>query len=257
MMRSWTEHRMHGSGRTDRRRMAVCLLFLGVMAAGCGDDTTGPRYGTLSGVVLDATGAPVPGAFVNFGYTVTVDQDTVTVPPASVTLAALTSLPLTLSYDADSVVVVFSDHLGRRVRRLVFGASPPIEAFWDGRDDAGRPVPDGPYDTVLSAFQDGDEVYHSESWTILIRESERETVAKVTTDHRGEFRMPLYELPIWEPYLILISYDSGSVDTSRVVFGRDVAAYAYRGDGTTTHARLPLTLDDPGESRSVELQLPD
>lgn len=256
-MHFWTQGpRTHRGARTGTRPLTVVLLFIAAAAAGCGDTATQPQaYGILSGLVLDAAGAPVAGAFVNFGYTVTVGPDTIAVPPASVAAHSLgIQIPLTLPSDVDSLVLVISDHLGRRVRRIAF--DPASLLIWDGTDDAGRPVPDGPYEFVLSGYQNGEEIYHRESWTIFLRNAGRETVAKVKTDQRGVFRMPLYELPIWEPYPIVVSYDVGS-DTLQAVFGHDVVAYAYRGDGSTVHARLPLTLDDPRESRSVELQLRD
>jgi hypothetical protein len=88
----------------------------------------------LNGLVVDAQDEPIPGAFVNFAYTVIIDGDTLATP-----LDVASAAP---EEEADSVRVDVFDHGGRMIWTDVF--VPANQAFWDGSTFSGRPAPDGP-----------------------------------------------------------------------------------------------------------------
>lgn len=217
------------------------ILVSGVLAwvlfmSGCGDNGSfippGFPTGVLEGLVIDIDGQPVPDAFINFGYTVLIAGDTVSTPAAPFDIG-----------DPDSVKIEIYDHLGREI------LSSLPDPHWDGTDSAGNVVDDGPYLIVFRIYE-GVVERRIERWFVVVREDPavKSTVAKVRTDAHGRFRLPFFELPIWQDY---------PTEQGAITFGHDVVIYAFRGDGSTTFARDVLELNEDLSSISVTLVLPD
>jgi hypothetical protein len=234
-----------GSGNHGRKQMKcfypIVLLALSPLAA-CRNDTTAPGSPdwTLTGRVIDARGDPVPGAFVNIGYTVLTDGDTVWTPPAAAPAPPFSPTVL------DSFQITIYDHRGRKIWNMSSSAD-INQAFWPGTDLDGTPVPDGPYRYVLTAYPDGIS-RTLEHWLAIARDiAGRTKVADTVADAHGRFSIPASYLPIWETY---------SNPPSTIAFGTGIALYAFRGDGSVEHGRMSLDLSRSPGFEAV-LQIPD
>jgi hypothetical protein len=210
------------------------------------------RPGTLVGRVTDAAGQPLPGAIVNFGYTVLAGTDTIGRPPDPAPRPGVEAV-----ISPDSMEVTIDDFRGRPVNHLFYTAEDQGGVLWDGTDATGARVPDGPYRLHLTAWKDG-EVSRFESWLLVGWNAPESRVAVVAAraDERGRFSMNLADLPLWSTYPVTLALPSG-VDSLVTHYDPRVYVYAYRGDGSLTHARQSVRIEDEDGRYRVDLRLPE
>jgi hypothetical protein len=229
-------------------RSALSLAVVALLPlAGCSDSETPP--GSLTGIVTEADGTPIAGARINLGYTVTLNADTLAVPPLSASVG-----PLTIGCDSTATLTVL-DHLDRVIWTWTLGDSCD-EVAWDGTNEDGEFVPDGPYRYVLETQTTGG-VKVLEHWIILVDQSlpRRSLTAVATADAAGIFEIPYPEIPIWKGYPVSVSGPDG-VESGDAVFENTFQVYAFRGDGSTAHAQATVTVENRYRSTQVELILP-
>ncbi len=109
----------------------------------------------LEALLVAQTAAHQTGLSTLVGREVSWRSDAVTLEDGAAQLSGR------LSGAASEVTAVVVDASGKEVRRLQLGAQPlgPLAFTWDGRDDQGARLPDGPYTVRLTAqAQDGSAV---------------------------------------------------------------------------------------------------
>lgn len=124
-------------------RLGMILVAMTAVAwlGACSDSTDpDPVDSSLRGTVVDALGQPVAGATVVLQYAVDPPIGSPFDKPA-------TQIRLELPESGPVTLWISSYCDGDTVRMLVDGEMPPGQHMiaWDGRDDAGRTLPDGVY----------------------------------------------------------------------------------------------------------------
>lgn len=238
-------------------RTSIALIMVAATAAvGCGDHVSPRPFGTLSGTVTDSTGSPISGASINIGYLVWIDADTLDVPPLFSDWDVQDPVHADSLAPPDSFLVEIYDHLDR----LVWSGQ---ELIWNGRDLAGDRIPDGPYRSSFTTWNDGNEqTTNHDSWIILTWQNlnERAEVSLAQTNGNGQFEVSFPEIPVWESYPVRIATDPEDPDpfqTRWVTFDEQFVVYAFRGDGTTTYARETVRVEDRHTSvGDIDLVIP-
>lgn len=223
------------------RRWVLALLAVSFLAACSEDDDVLPPLprATLSGRVTDAGGSPVAGAFINFEYTVLFNGDVILEPAATGTPSG------DIGPGGPFTLEIF-DHNGRFIRRIEGDGGGIIQ--WNGRDEAGNLVPEGPYRYVLTVEGQDPAV----RWIIVTTPpEERKETRVVTTGGDGRYSLPLGELPVWMTI-------PGGIDgvSGEFTFGSRLAVYAFRGDGTSDHDRKIVEIATPNVPVVVDLSIP-
>jgi len=194
------------------RSPTVLAIFVAFSLAGlaCDEDPAGPADGPppgLVGTVLDATGAPVGNAPVGLIYGI--DNGQAGWPPAEIGGAApapreTVTLRVTLAEPGEVRFLVW-DFLYRTQRVLLDGAQLAAgdhQVEFDWTDDAGLPLPNGLYGTLLLLDGPGFSIDIQQTSGLLRNtlslDFGTEIGALVTTDAGGGFRIPYAELPIGE-----------------------------------------------------------
>lgn len=191
-----------------RLPLLAAALALLLAALACDEDPAGPGDTPppgIVGTVLDAGGAPVASAPVGLIYGINNGQ--AGWPPAEISGAApapreVVMLNFTLAEPGEVRFLVW-DFLYRTRRVLLDGvqlAAGDHQVAFDWTDDAGLPLPNGLYGTLLMLDGPGFSIDIQQTSGLLRNtlslDYDTEVGALDSTDAEGHFRIPYDELPI-------------------------------------------------------------
>jgi len=190
-------------------RRTLCFLTVALLTGlACDEDPAGPPAGPppgIVGTVLDADGLPLAGAPVGLIYGINNGQ--VGWPPEELGGTAPTPretvlLHFTLEEPGEVDFLVW-DFLYRTRRVLLddlhFEAG-EHEVEFDWRDDAGLPLPNSLYGTLLVLDAPGFDIEFQEQSGLLRNTLSLDFGSEIgaldSTDAEGHFRIPYEELPV-------------------------------------------------------------
>ncbi len=227
--------------KTGRFSIIMLVCFLAVI--GCGDDSTQVQIEDgIVGHVSDNAGNPVAGAAIGLVYETHAPD-----PYAKPTLSFGFVLP-----EAGYLTVMILDGQGETFRMLMDEDSPAgnYSISWNTLDANGDLAPNGIYNIVVE--MDREEIARA---SLLLSNQGDQTLferANAITDTEGNFTIPKDLVPTG---IILPVWVEGEV-IDQVVSNELTIEVAWISGQETSYSQRSITLPEPWENFSVEIQLP-